>query len=282
MRVATHPNDPGDGIAMMDIIVCVKQVVDPEAEPVNFKVDSGAKRMTTQAGVKLVVDPYAEYAVEAALKIKDAKGGKVTAISLGPNQVRDVVKKPLAMGADDLVLLEDMAFADGDSWSTAYALATAIKKIGRYDLILCGRESSDWNAGQVGSGIGEILGLPSVTLATGIGIDDAKATVKRIAGDGYEVLEVSLPAVITVSNEIGTPRYSAVSRVLAAAKKQPIIWKPAEIGVTAAQIGALGRRMKLVKLFQPVHEGRCQIAEGKSPEEAAVNLFLKLREAKVL
>ncbi|GAH15917.1 unnamed protein product, partial [marine sediment metagenome] len=158
-------------------------------------------------GVSPVIDPYAEYAVEAALRIKDALGGKITAISLGTNQLRDIVKKPLAMGADELVLLEDESFDEGDSWSTAYALAMSIKKLGDYDIIFCGREASDWNAGQVGSGIAELLGLPSVTLAKKIDISDGKARVERVTDEGYEVIELSLPALITVSNEIGEPRY---------------------------------------------------------------------------
>jgi len=266
----------------MNVIVCIKQVMDPEAPPANFKIDPITNRMIALFGVGLVVDPYAEYAIEAALKTKDVMGGKVTAISLGPNQVRDIVKKPLAMGADELILMEDTAFAEGDSWSTAYALAMAIKKIGSYDLIFCGRESSDWNAGQIGLGIAEILGLPSITLATKIEIVGGKAIVKKVTDDGYEVVEVSLPAVITVSNEIGAPRYATLKGVIAAAKKEPIIWKPADIGVTMAQIGALGRCTKLIRLFQPVYEGKCDMVEGETPEEAAFNLFQKLREAKIL
>ncbi len=156
----------------MNIIVCVKQVIDPEAPPASFKIDAATNTVVPPSGVSLVLDPYAEYAVEAALKIKDTVGGKITAISLGTEQLRDVVKKPLSMGADELILLEEEAFAGGDSWSTAYALAMAIKKIGDYDLILCGREASDWNAGQVGSGIAEILGLPSATLAKKIDVAD--------------------------------------------------------------------------------------------------------------
>ena len=97
--------------------------------------------------------------------MKDVNGGKITIISLGINLQRDVVKKPLSMGADELILLEDPAFVDGDSWSTAYALAAAIRKIGQYDLIFCGRQAADWDSGQVGSGIAEILGLPQVTIA---------------------------------------------------------------------------------------------------------------------
>ncbi|GAH17807.1 unnamed protein product, partial [marine sediment metagenome] len=214
----------------MNMIVCIKQVIDSEAPPASFKIDPAGNKMMTPPGVSPVVDPYSEYAIEAALRIKDAQGGKITTISLGANLVPEVVKKPLAMGADELILLEDEAFADGDSWSTAYALAMAIKKLGDYDLILCGREASDWDAGQVGSGIAEILGLPSVTLARKIDITDGKARVERMTDDGYEVVEVSLPALITVSNELGEPRYATIKGIMVARRKEPVIWKPADIG----------------------------------------------------
>lgn len=266
----------------MNMIVCIKQVIDPEAPPASFKIDSSGNKVVPPAGVSPVVDPYAEYAVEAALKIKDAAGGKVTALSLGSNQLRDIVKKPLAMGADELILLEDEAFDGGDSWSTAYALSMAIKKIGEYDIVFCGREASDWNAGQVGSGIAEMLGLPSVTLAEKIDIVDGKAKVQRKTDEGYEVVEVSLPCLITASNEVGEPRYPTIKGIMAAKKKEPVVWKLADIGVEAAQTGAAGRHTKLEKLFQPVREGKCEILEGESPEEAAVNLAVKLREVKAL
>jgi len=266
----------------MNMIVCIKQVIDPEAPPASFKIDSAGNKVVPPQGVSPVIDPYAEYGVEAALKLKDALGGKITAISLGTNQLRDIVKKPLAMGADELILLEDEAFDGGDSWSTAYALAMAIKKIGEYDIIFCGREASDWNAGQVGSGIAEILELPSITLAKKIDITDGKAKVERVTDEGYEVIEISLPCLITVSNEIGEPRYPTIKGIMAAKKKEATVWKPADIGVEPSQIGAAGRHTKLLKLFQPVREGKCEIIEGESPEEAAANLALKLREAKIL
>src|SRR5512136_994112 len=128
----------------MNMIVCVKQVIDPEAPPASFKIDAAANKAVLP-GVAPVIDPYGEFAVEAALKVKDAKGGKVTVLSLGVGLLREVVKKPVSMGADELILLEDPAFVGGDSWSVAYALAMAIKKVGGYDLILCGREASDTN-----------------------------------------------------------------------------------------------------------------------------------------
>lgn len=266
----------------MNMIVCIKQVLDPEAPPATFKIDAATNKVVQPPGVNMVVDPYAEYAIEAALRIKDAKGGKVTAIALGTNLLRDVVKKPLSMGADELILLEDKAFDEGDSWSTAYALAMAIKKVGSYDIIFCGREAADWNAGQVGSGIAEVLGLPSITLAQKIDIADSKTTVQRRTDDGYEMIETSLPVLITVSNEIGEPRYPTIKGIMAAKKKEPIVWKPADIGVNPSQIGVAGRRSKMLKIFQPVREGKCEIMKGDTPEEAGVNLALKLREAKIL
>ena len=186
------------------------------------------------------------------------------------------------MGADELILLEDKAFAGGDSWSTAYALAMAIKKVGSYDLIFCGRQAADWDAGQVGSGIAEILGLPGVTVAKKVEVADGKAKVERVTADGYEVIEVSLPALVTISNELGEARYPTIKGIMAAKKIEPVVWKPADIGVEPAQVGVAGRRVKLLNLFQPVHEGKCELVEGESPEEAGVNLALKLREAKIL
>jgi len=266
----------------MNMIVCVKQVIDPEAPPASFKIDAASNKVVLPPGVPPVISPFDENAVEAALRIKDAHGGKITVISLGVNLLREVVKKPLSMGADELILLEDGAFADGDSWSTAYALSMAIKKIGKYDLIFCGRQAADWDAGQVGSGIAELLGLPSVTVARKIDIADGKARVERVTADGYEVIEASLPALITVSNELGAARYPTMRGIMAARKVEPVIWKPADIGIEPSQAGAGGRRAKLCKLFQPVREGKCELIQEESPEEAGVNLALKLREAKLL
>ncbi len=266
----------------MNMIVCVKQVIDPEAPPASFKIDAASNQVVPPQGVPPVISPFDENAVEAALRIKDAQGGKITAISLGINLLRDVVKKPLSMGADELVLLEDEAFVDGDSWSTALALAKAIEKIGEYDIILCGRQASDSDAGQVGAGIAEILGLPSVILARKIEVSDGKARIERVTTDGYEVVEVSLPALVTVSNELGEARYATIKGIMAAKRKEPTVWKPADIGVEPSQIGAAGRRAKMQKIFQPVREGECEIVEGETPEEAAANLAQRLREAKLL
>ncbi|HEX9896512.1 MAG TPA: electron transfer flavoprotein subunit beta/FixA family protein [Dehalococcoidales bacterium] len=266
----------------MNMIVCAKQVPDPEAPPASFKIDPATNKAVPPPGVPPVVSPFDEQAVEAALRIKDAtRGDKISVISLGVNLLRDVVKKPLSMGADELILLEDPAFAEGDSWSTAYALAMAIKKIGPFDIVFCGRQAADTDAGQVGSAIAEILGIPSVTIAKKVEVTDGKAKVERVTADGYEVVEVSLPALITISNELGEPRYATIKGIMAAKRKEPIIWKPADISVDAGQIGAAGSCSKMLRLFQPVKEGKCEIITGDNEEEAAGNLAKKLMEAKL-
>jgi len=266
----------------VNMIVCCKQVIDPEAPPASFKIDSSSNQVVPPPGVPPVISPFDEQAIEAALRIKDSNGGKISVLSMGNNLVRDVVKKPLSMGADELILLEDPAFEGGDSWSNAYALAMAIKKIGQFDLIFCGRQAADWDAGQVGSGIAEILGIPSVTVAKKVEIADGKAKIERVIADGYQIIEVTTPALITVSNELGEARYATLKGIMAAAKKQPTIWKPADIGVDVGQIGMAGRKNKLLKLFQPVKEGKCEVIEADSPAEAGAKLASKLRESKLL
>jgi len=266
----------------MELIVCVKQVPDPEAPPASFKVDPNTNKVIPPPGIPPVISPFDGQAVEAALRVKDAHGGKITVLSLGNKLTRDVVKKPLAMGADELILLEDESYEDGDSWSTAYALAMAIKKIGTYNLIFCGRQAADWDAGQVGCGVAELLGIPSVTVAKKVEVTNGKVRVERVVTDGYEVIEAPMPCLITVSNELGEPRYAPLKGIMAAAKKQPVIWKPQDIGLAPSQVGAQGRRIKLVKLFQPVKEAKCEIIGGENVAEAAVNLALRLREAKIL
>lgn len=266
----------------MNMIVCCKQVLDPEAAPSTFKLDAANNRMVQPPEVKPVVNPYDEQAVEAALRIKDTDKAahKVSVISLGNNLIRDVVKKPLSMGADELILLEDPAFEGGDSFAVATALAAAIKKVGQFDLIFCGRQESEWDEGQVGSGIAEILGIPSVTVAKKVEVVGGKVKVERVVADGFQILEASMPALITVSNELGEARYATLKGIMAASKKQPIVWKPADIG--SDKVGAAARKSKIVKLFQPVKESKCEMVSADSPAEAGAMLAQKLRENKVI
>jgi electron transfer flavoprotein beta subunit len=266
----------------MNIIVCVKEIADPEAPADSFRLDTARNELLASPKVPKVLNPFDEQAVEAALQIKDKMGARVTALALGKVLDRVVVKKPLFMGADEVILLEDAAFAGGDSWSIAHTLAAAIKKIGNYDLILFGRQAADWNAGQTGSGVAELLGLPCITIARKIEIMDGKVKVERVTSTGYEVVETVLPAVITVSNELGQARYPAIQNIKIANKIDPAVWKLSDLGIDPSTAGSNGRRLKLLRLFQPVYEGKCEIMEGETVQEMAENLALTLRKNKIL
>jgi len=263
---------------MITIIVCMKQVIDPEAPASLFKVDTEAKRVIPPQGTPPVLNPFDENALEAALKIKDAQDAKIIILSMGRNLARPVVKKALAAGADELILLEDDAFEELDSYSAAYILARAIKKIGGYDLILCGREAADTDAGQVGSGIAEILGIPSITIAGKVEVNDQKIKVDRILADGYEVIEAPMPALVTASNEIGELRYPTMNNIISAQKKESTAWNAKDLQVEPSGL----KRVNLYKLFQPVRECKCEIIESESLEEAGFKLALRLREDKII
>jgi electron transfer flavoprotein beta subunit len=263
----------------MKIIVCVKIVLDPEAPASMFKVDVEAKKVLPLKGNPPVLNPFDENALEAALKLKDAnKGSTITVLTMGRGLPRPIVRKALATGADNLVVLEDDSFEDLDSFSSANILAAAIKKMGAFDLILCGREAADSDAGQVGSGIAELLGIPSITLAGKIEAQDSKLKVDRVQPDGHETLEVTLPALITVSSEVGTLRTAALAGIMAAQKKPMKVWNAGELGVKAAEL----KKSSLLKLYQPVRDTKCEIVTGATPEEAAANLALKLKSAKLI
>lgn len=267
----------------LNMIVCVKQVPDPEAPASAFKVDEAAKRVIPAGGVAQVVSQFDGIAVEAALRIKDALGdGKITIISMGPASARDAIKHGLAMGADEGVLLCDDAFENGDSYTTALALAKAIEKIGEYDLVLFGRQATDWDAGTTGSGVAEMLGIPSVTLAKSVTVKDGKIAVERVLLEGYDTIEAPLPAAVTISNELGEPRYPKLQQIMQAARKQVTTWTAADLGLDASQVGRPAVRLNLERLFQPVSEVECEVIEGETPEEAAQKLAQRLREEKIL
>jgi len=264
----------------LHIIACVKQVPDPEAPASSFKVDEAAKKVVPAAGVAPVISQFDALAVEAALKIKDAAPDtKITVLSMGPEGARDVIKHSLAMGADEGVLLADAALEGGDSYRTALALSKAIQKIGDFNLILCGRQATDWDAGVVGSGIAEMLGIPSVTIAKSVVVQDSKVVVERVLMEGYDTVEAPLPALVTISNELGEPRYPKLQQIMMAARKQVTIMGAGDIGLDPSQAGV---RLNLDRLFQPVSEVECEVVEGETPDEVAGKLAQRLREQKII
>ena len=263
----------------MKIIVCVKVVLDPEAPASLFQVDTDNKKVIPPKGTPPVLNPFDENALEAALRIKDSKGASITVLSMGKNIPKAIIRKCLAVGAEKLILAEDNLFEDLSGYSTACVLAAAIKKIGQYDLILCGRQASDTDAGLTGPGIAEMLGLPSITEARKIEIvDDSTVKIERSISDGYTVISSKLPLLVTVSNEIGELRSAALPAIIASQKKEVTVWTSNDLGLNSSDL----KKASIVKLFQPAHEGLCEIITGTTADDAGTNLALKLRESKII
>lgn len=266
----------------MNIIVCVKKIQDPEIPPAKFKINVESKKVVPPEGIPPVINPYDEQAVELALRLKDKYGGKITVITIDRDSPSSIIKQALSMGADEGIVLADKAFEESDSFSIAYILSQAIKKVGDYDLVLCGRQAADWDEGLVGSIIAERLGLPLVTLAGDIDIDDGELKMKCVILDGYQVFSVPTPAVVTVSNEVGQPRLPSGWGIISASQKKIPVWNAEDIKTRPSRIGTRAARRKLVKLFLPERERKCEIIEGKTVSDASVKLVERLREAGVI
>ncbi len=260
------------------IIVCAKQVIDPETPASIFKVDREQKKAIAPPGSDPVLNGFDEIATEAALRIKEAVGASITVVSIGRSFVSDVIKKPLAMGADELILLQDDAFETVDSFVTGNVLAAAIRKIGSFDLLLCGRQASDWDNAQVPLGLAELLDLPPLAFAKKVEVIDGSVRVQRVTPEGYEVLEAPLPALVTVSNELGEPRTPTIKGIMASTRAKPTVWSLSDLGLDLSTWS----KVELVDLFIPVKEKRCEMIEGEDESDVGRKLALKLREAKLI
>jgi electron transfer flavoprotein beta subunit len=259
---------------MLNIVVCAKVVTDPEAPASTFKLDPAGSRVVPAAGVPPVVNPYDENALEAALRLKDGQPCRITVISAGKAVPKTVIKKCLAVGADDLVVIEDEMFDDADSHTTARLLAAAVRKLGEFDLVLTGRMAADTNAGQVGPGLAELLGIAAVTNARRVDVEGGLARVERALADGYELVEAGLPCLVTVSHEMGEMRAAGVKGLMAAQKQPFTTWHAADLGVDTAS----PQQRRTVRLFVPEKEVVCELVDGESPEEAGAALAIKLWE----
>lgn len=266
----------------MNILVCIKQVPDPEAPVTQFSVDDTGHKMVPAPAVTAVVSPFDENAIEAALQLKEAYGGKVTALSLGSASSLEALKRALRMGVDDAVLVEDQGLPKPDPQGTAYVLAKATERIGSYDLILCGRQAGDWDQGQVGCGIGEILNIPCVSIVSKVEVIEKSLRVQRLVEDGYEVLEVPLPALLTVSNEMNLPRLTTVAGILRTATTKIPVWTIQDLGIDPAALAERSRLTNLQSLSIPEINVECQIVEGETPEEMALNLVQTLKAKKII
>jgi len=243
------------------IVACIKQV--PETTEV--RVDPKTNALIRE-GVKSVINPFDENAVEAALQLREAHGGEVIAISMGPPQAEEALRHALAMGADQAILLTDPAFRGGDTLATSYTLAAAVRKLGEVDLIICGKQAIDGDTGQVGPGLAERLGLPQVTFAIGLEISDHRLRARRVLDDFFEIVEVRLPAVVTVVKQINEPRYPSMRNVLKAKRAEVAKWSVAELEADTSQTGFDGSPTTVIKVWPPERRSGGRRLEGPVEE----------------
>lgn len=249
----------------MNVIVCVKQV--PGTTEVKMNKETNT---IIREGVEAIVNPFDVYAVEEGIRIREkTNGGKVTVLSMGIPSVADLLKETIAVGADEAVLLSDRAFAGADTLATAYALSMGVKKIGAYDLIICGKQATDGDTAQVGPSLAEKLGIPHTTYVRKIEeIREGYIRCQRMTDDGYEVIEMPLPAVITVVKEINEPRLPSLKGMMRSKKAQVPVWTAADVGADENLCGLAGSPTQVVETFVPVHNVNSEIIEGEPPEQA--------------
>lgn len=263
----------------MNIIVFVKQVPDTT----EVKLDPKTGNLIRE-GIESIINPDDRHAIEAAVALKEAYGGKITAISMGPPQAIDAISEALGMGVDKGILLSDKAFAGADTWATSTTLGKAVEKAGAYDLVLCGRQAIDGDTAQIGPQVADYLGIPQVTYAFEIeSIKKKRLTVKRRLEDGFEVVQTTLPALLTVIGELNAPRYPNVGNLIEACReKAPIeVWNAADIGVTTTDVGLQGSLTHVIKTFAPKFERKGEMIEG-TPKEAAEALVDRLKENRLV
>lgn len=266
----------------MRIVVCVKQVVDPDLPPAKFHVDENASRVIPPDGMPPVINPYDALAMEAALRIKEKQGARILVVILGDRSCEDVIRRCLAMGGDEGFIISDPSFEGSDGFGIAYILSQVIKKIASYDLILCGRQAADWDMGIVGSVIGEYLDIPIITRAKALEFIDGKIRVERVIQDTNEVFESGFPVLVTVSNELGQPRIPSAWGIIEAARKEIPIWTAEDMELDTEKFGTKGNRNPLQKLYLVSYGRECEFVTGKNTGEVTDKLARRIVETKLI
>lgn len=249
----------------MRIVVCVKQVPSTEAK---VQMDP-VKGTLIREGVESIVNPFDEYAIEEGVRLKERYGGEVIVVSMGPPQAKDALRQALAMGADKAILLSDRAFAGSDTLATAYTLSLAIKKLGEVDLVICGKQATDGDTAQVGPGLAQRLSFRQLTYVCKvreIDIDDKRIVIERLLDEGTQVVETTLPALMTVVKDINQPRMPNILSIRKAARAEIPFWGPQDLDGDPMKFGFDGSPTQVIRIFTPPPRVGGQILEGEIPE----------------
>jgi len=265
----------------LNIVVCTKQVPDSAA---TLKVDDRSN--VSWGDAPLVLNPWDEFTVEEALRLKEKHGGKVTVVAMGPDASREALKQAIAMGCDEAIQLWDAAFDGSDAPATALILAKAIEKIGGIDLAICGKQAIDGDTGLVPPALARRLGWPQLTYVAKIRELDPAAksiSVERLLEEGRQVVSSKLPAVVSVVKEINEPRYPSFLGIRKAAKMQPSVWSAADLGLDPASVGRGAAAVHWTRIYAPPpRAGTVEIVGGDTPEDIAAKLADKLLAEKVI
>jgi electron transfer flavoprotein beta subunit len=264
----------------VNIIVCLKQVPDTETQ---IKISQN-KQSIEEGDIKWVMNPYDEYGVEEALRLKEKLGGEVTIIGLGPKRVTEAIRTALAMGADKGILINDPALEGSDALGVSKALSAAIKDL-EFDLIFAGQRGVDDDAGLVGTSVAEFLGIPHLSAIVKVEVSEDGKSVKahRPVEGQILVIESSLPAVVTAQKGLNEPRYASLPGIMKA-KKKPLEEKTlADLGLDPSEFGEGASKLKVIELTPPPQRAAGKMIDGESPEQKAAQLAQLLHEeAKVL
>ncbi|MCD6328906.1 MAG: electron transfer flavoprotein subunit beta/FixA family protein [Candidatus Cloacimonetes bacterium] len=257
----------------MNIIVCIKQVPDTTDIKINPEHNT-----LIREGVESIINPFDTYALEEALRLKEAHGGTVTVISMGPPQVESALREALALGADNAILISDRKFAGSDTLATSYTLSAAIRKLGDYDIILFGKQAIDGDTAQVGPGVARNLDIPQIAFVKKIdSLENGKITAHRMMEDGFDVVESQMPIVLTVVKDINEPRLPSLRTKMKAKKAEIPVWTFDDLHLDEAKVGLNGSPTWVEKIFTPTMEKKTMMLEGE-PEEVAQKLADYLKE----
>ena len=247
----------------MNIVVCIKQV----PGTTEIKIDPETNTLVRE-GVESIINPFDCYALEEAVRLRERCGGKVIAISMGPPQADAALRETISLGADEAILLSDRAFAGSDTWATSYVLSKAIAKMADYDVVICGRQTLDGDTGQVGPELSEMLEIPFVAYVSKVEeIREGYMRVQRMVEEGYETIEMSLPAAITVVKEINVPRLPSLRGSMKAKTAQIPVWTATDIGVEGNKVGIAGSPTRVVKVFFPQRTRNSEMLQGSMDEQ---------------
>jgi electron transfer flavoprotein beta subunit len=261
----------------LKIVVTVKLVPDTSADK---RIDPGTKRLV-RTGVETVLNAFDEYAIEAALQLKDKNpGSTVTIVSMAPESGKEVVRKALAMGADDAIMISDPAAQGSDVWGTAYALAKTIEKAG-FDLVISGTQSTDAITGELPGALAEYLGVPGVTYVRKLDVEGTTVKAERETDNGYARVSTELPALVSVTKSIAEPRYPSLKGIMGAKKKTIAVQTLADSGVDKP-VGSEGARTELTSVSTPAARGKGEVFEAADAVAGAQKIIDFLRERKLV